>query len=346
MACFARIYQVIVHREYKKIAFINQGAVFFLFLSRYNDDMINHYASKGLVWLDASNPTTDEIAGLVKRYSLHPLVGEELKSSSSLAKIDFYEDYILVVLTLPARIRNDSNTYEIVDREIDFVIGKNFLITSRFETIEPLEYFAKVFEANSILGKEEKMDHGGHLFYHMVKRIYSSMCEDLENIKDSLISAETRIFAGDERKMVEVLSNLSRELIDFKQTARVHQDIWEDMVSHDELSIFGKDFILYVRDIRDEFNRIRELITNARELLTDLRETNDSLLNTRQNQIIKVLTLVSFVFQPLTFIAALFTIPAIGVPLVTHGLGWYGIIIIMVLISVLTWRYFKKQKWV
>jgi Mg2+ and Co2+ transporter CorA len=89
------------------------------------------------------------------------------------------------------------------------------------------------------------------------------MVEDLENIKDSLITAETRIFNGDERNMVEVLSNLSRELIDFKQTARVHQDIWEDMVRYDEAMIFGKDFLVYARDIRDEFNRIRELITNA-----------------------------------------------------------------------------------
>jgi len=308
--------------------------------------MITHHASKGLVWLDVSNPNDEEISGLVKRYALHPLVGEELKSSSSLAKIDFYKDYILVVLTLPVRIRNKNNTYEIADRELDFVIGKNFLITSRFDTIEQLEYFGKVFEANSILGKEEKMEHAGHLFYYMVKRIYAGMCEDLENIKDSLVTAETRIFNGDERKMVEVLSNLSRELIDFKQTARVHEEIWSDMLSFQENALFGKDFIVYMHDIQNEFNRIRELITNARELLADLRETNDSLLNTRQNQIIKMLTLVSFVFQPLTFIAAMFTIPAISVPIIGHGFGWYGIFLIMIIVSISTWWYFKNKKWI
>ena len=186
--------------------------------------MITHHAAKGLVWLDVSNPTDEDIAGLVKRYALHPLVGEELKSSSSLAKIDLYKDYILVVLTLPVRVGNKGG-YEIVDREVDFVIGKSFLITSRFDAIEQLEYFAKIFEANSILNKEEKMEHAGHLFYYMIKRIYAGMCEDLENIKDSLVTSESHIFTGDERKMVEVLSNLSRELIDFKQTARIHEEI-------------------------------------------------------------------------------------------------------------------------
>ena len=307
--------------------------------------MINHYTSHGLVWIDAVSPTTEEISGLVKRYDLHPLVGEELKSSTSLAKIDFYKEYILVVLTIPVRVRN-GDRYDIVDREVDFVIGKNFLITTRFDSIEQLEYFSKVFEANSILNKEEKMEHAGHLFYYMIKRIYSGMCEDLENIKDSLIGAETSIFDGSERKMVEVLSDLSRELIDFKQTARIHQEIWDDMTSYQDMTLFGKDFGAYTRDIRAEFNKIREIIGNTRELLADLRETNDSLLNARQNEIIKMLTLVSFIFNPLIFIASIFTIPALSVPIIGTSSGWWILMVLMIALSGGIWYLFKKKEWI
>src|SRR4051812_22893278 len=106
--------------------------------------MTNTHTYRGMVWLDLVSPTETEIASLVKRYELHPLVGEELRSSSTLAKIDFYKDYILVVLTLPARVRKGDG-YEIIDREVDFVIGKNFLITARTDTVEQIEYFGKVF---------------------------------------------------------------------------------------------------------------------------------------------------------------------------------------------------------
>src|SRR4051812_40107193 len=109
--------------------------------------MTNHHAYRGLVWLDLESPTEDEVASLVKRYDLHPLVGVELRSTSTLAKVEVYHDYILVVLTVPVRLRKNGG-YEIADREIDFVIGKNFLITSRDGTVEQLEYFAKIFEAN------------------------------------------------------------------------------------------------------------------------------------------------------------------------------------------------------
>ncbi len=306
--------------------------------------MITHHTRRNLIWLDMRSPTEDEISGLIKRYDLHPLVGEELKSPSRVAKIDFYDNYIMVVLTMPVRVRN-GDLYEIVEREIDFIIGKNFLVTTRYDTIEQLEYFAKIFEANSILNKDESIEHAGHLFYYMVKRIYAGMYDDLENIKDSLLRAESRIFNGDERKMVEVLSNLSRELIDFKQTARIHHDIWEEMIANAGKTLFGSDFSTYIHDIRDEFNRIHELIVNARELLADLRETNDSLLNTKQNDIIKILTIISFVFYPLSLIVALFSIPLAHLPLIGNPYDWTIIVIIMGMVASAMLWYFKAKKW-
>ena len=307
--------------------------------------MITTHTHRGLVWLDLESPSVEEIAGIVKRYGLHPLIGEEFKDSPSRAKIDFYKEYIAIILTLPVRIRQNG-VYTIVDREVDFVIGKNFLITSHAETIEQIEYFAKIFDANAILNKDEKMEHAGHLFYYMIKRIYSGMINDLSNINDALTASENHIFKGDEREMVEVLSNLNRELIDFKQTARIHRDIWEDMVVYVEKDLFGKEYASYVRDIKSDFESIHELISNAHELIADLRETNDSLLNAKQNEIMKVLTLVAFIFYPLTFVASIFTIPSLNVPLVDSPHGWSIIMGIMVILAGGMWWIFKKKGWV
>jgi magnesium transporter len=307
--------------------------------------MTTTHSSRGIVWIDLQSPTDDEILSLVKRYGLHPLVGEELKDSPSPAKIDMYPDYVLVVLTFPFRV-NKNGMYEMVSREIDFVIGKDYLITSHPEGVDQLEYFAKIFETSAILNKNGgTIRHTGDLFYHMVKRLYAGMHEDLENIRDSLVEAEERIFRGDERKMVEVLSHLSRELIDFRETARIHHDIWEDMVKVKDASLFGEDFSPYFRDIRDSFVQIHELIQNSRELVSDLRETNDSLLNTRQNDIMKTLTIINFIFIPATFISALFTIPAQWVPLISEPHGWTALFALMVLITVVIWVAFKRKRW-
>jgi len=308
--------------------------------------MITTHSHSGLTWIDLQSPSDTEISDTVKRYSLNSLVGEELRNSSSSAKVNIYKNYILVILTVPVRVHSGSS-YEIVDREIDFVIGKNFLITSKYETVEQLEYFAKIFDTNSALDKDQTIEHAGHLFYYIVQKIYGGMHEDLENIRDSLVTAESHVFAGDERKMVEVLSYLSRELIDFKQTAHSHHDIWTELTSYIEKgSIFGDDFFNYVHSIKDESVHINEKIINARELLTDLRETNDALLNTKQNQIIKTLTLMSFIFLPITFIASLFTIPGIHVPLTENQADWWIISGSMTAVALIIVVYFKKSGWI
>jgi len=309
--------------------------------------MIHTHSYRGIVWLDLESPSDDDVSGLVKRYDLHPLVGEELRRTSSLAKVEFFENYIMVVLTLPVRKRaKKGGGYEIVDREIDFVIGRNFLITSRTDTIEQLEYFGKIFDANSILNKDEKIEHAGYLFYYMVRRIYGGLIEDLENIKDALLGAENRIFSGDERAMVEVLSDLSRELIDIKQTARMHREVWESLLASADKNFFGKPFSSYLRDINGEFNLIHELIVNAHELLAELRETNDSLLNAKQNQIIKVLTLMAFMTFPLTLLAAIFTIPSENVPIIGGAYDWISIVGLMILIVGTMLWYFRKKRWI
>lgn len=308
--------------------------------------MIYTHSYRGVVWLDMESPTNEEVASLVKRYDLHPLVGEKLKVSPSLDKIDFFEDYIFIVLTLPIRKRLKTGGYEIVDREIDFVIGKNFLITSRNDTLEQIEYFAKIFDANSILNKDEKIEHAGYLFYYMIKRIYAGLTEDLENIRDSLHSAEKGIYEGNERKMVEALSNLSREIIDIKQTARIHKDIWEKMSLNEDKNLFGKDFNSYVHDIKNEFNVIHELIVNSHELLADLRETNDSLLNAKQNEIIKILTTITVIFYPASLISSIFTIPAMDIPIINAPNSWLALVIICTAITGAFWMFLKKKNWI
>ncbi len=308
--------------------------------------MIYTHAYKGIVWLDIETPSDDEVSNLIKRYELHPLIGEELKRSSSLAKIDFFDNCILIVLTLPVRRRLKGGNFEIIDQEIDFVIGKNFLITSRTDTIEQLEYFGKIFDTNSILNKAEKIEHAGYLFYYMVKKIYAGMIEDLKNIQDSLSSAESGIYKGHEKKMVRVLSNLSHELIDIKRTARMHRDVWQKLVDFDQTNFFGKDFNSYVHDIRDEFNIIHEHIINATELLTDLRSTNDSLLDAKQSETIKMLTTVTVVFYPVMLIAAIFTIPATHIPILEYNNDWYILMAVSLFCTIGVWYFLKRKNWI
>jgi magnesium transporter len=306
--------------------------------------MTETYSYRTLKWIDMDSPAPHEVSKLVEEYKLNPLVGEELLRPTRNAKIDTYKDHIYIVLHIPVRVNNGKER-GIKEKEIDFIIGKKYLITSRYELVEPLHSFAKSFETNSILDKEGIGNHAGLIFYYIMKRLYGEMMHDLENIRDALGEAESMIFQGHERNMVEVLSLLSREIIDFRQTIRLHKEVLESF-KVSPVDFFGKDFHEYINDIQSSYNSIHDLITANRELLSDLRETNDSLLSTKQNEHMKVFTALAFVTFPLSVILALFSLPTTHIPIVGMSHDWEIIAGGVVILAVLMYAYFKEKGWI
>jgi magnesium transporter len=305
--------------------------------------MVETYSYRALKWIDMESPTPDEVSALISDYKLHPLVGEELLRPTRKAKIDSYKDHIYLVLHIPVRTQNDKK-FGIKEKEIDFIIGKKFIITSRYEAIEPLHSFAKSFETNSILDKDGIGNHAGLIFYYIMKRLYGEMLRDLENIKDALGDAEKYIFQGHERKMVEELSLLSREIIDFRQTIRLHKEVLESLASSGEF--FGPDFKVFLAEIQGQYLAIHDLIVSNKELLIDLRETNDSLLSTKQNEHMKLFTALAFVTFPLTLLVTLFTLPTAHTPLIGMPYDWEIIAGSVVVLAIVMYAYFKERGWI
>ncbi len=318
--------------------------------------MLHTYTYKNLTWIDAESPSEAEIIGLIKQYSIHSLVGEDLLSEYSRPRIERYPDYIYMVLRVPIRLKNEQQkrrglkktlrNFTVIDKEIDFVIGRNFMISAHKGSIPPLDNFARVFETDAIIAKETLGEHAGLIFYYLMKKIYAHLENDLEDLRDSLMAAEAGIFDGNERRMVEVLSNISRELIDLKQSSRVHKEII-DMFGPMAQGFFGQEYkFRYADDIIKHYDKLHELTGNNRELLNDLRETNDSLLSTKQNEIMQTLTIIASIIFPLELVTGIFSMNTAYTPIVG---GTHDFVIIMGIlfgITVAMLVYFKYKRWV
>lgn len=307
--------------------------------------MTKTYNYQNLSWIDIESPTQEDILPIIEKYSLHPIVGEELLSPTRKSKIDVRKDYLFLVLHIPVRVQNSNGkSTEIQEKEIDFVLGKNFLITSHYEVIKSLHSFAKSFETNSILDKKSVGNHAGIIFYYIMKHLYKEMMNDLENIKDALGEVEKSIFQGQERKMVEVLSFLSREIIDFKRTVRLHKEVLESF-SVVPQGFFDEDFSHFLEDMQQTYASIHDLILANKELLTDLRETNDSLLSTKQNEHMRFFTILAFVTFPLSLLIALFSLPTAHTPIIGSPYDWEILAGGVVVLALLMFAYFKDKGW-
>ena len=289
------------------------------------------------------NPGIEEVRSIVKTYGLHPLVGEELLGPSKSSKAAVYKGYVYLVLKFPIRVREGAY-HAAMEKEIDFIIGKDFIITTRYEVIQPLHAFGKAFEANTILDKDTRADHAGHVFYYMMRRMYAHMLGDVEAVKGDLTAIEGKVFTGKEKDAVEVLSSLSRELLDFRQACRSHLEVLESLAKS-PAAIADKEFAPYITDIKDSFVVVRDAITNTHELARELRETNDSLLNTKQNETMKILTVVAFITYPLMLLVQILEVNSPHNPIIQSPYNFELILVITVAATVFMLWYFKHRKW-
>ncbi len=305
--------------------------------------MVKQIRYRGITWIDLESPAKEELANLAKTYDLHPVVISELATPSPESKLDLYDGYIYLVLRLPhSEIRRGSKPQSDV-REIDFVLGKDFLLTTHYELVETVEEFAQIFEADLAGHKTTINFHAGYLLYYILRRLYRSLGEDLTYINEQLKKAEAKVFSGEEEKIVERLAEINRSLLDFRWEIKSHHSVIADLVSAGK-ELYGESFAHYLGSISHTYDKVWHMLENNLDIFDDLRATNESLLSIKTNETVKLLTVLAFIFFPLTMITGIFNMNT-SLPFVGQPNDFLIVISLMLITTLVMFSIAKLRRW-
>ncbi|MEK7505088.1 MAG: magnesium transporter CorA family protein [Patescibacteria group bacterium] len=310
--------------------------------------MLRKFKYQDITWIDLEAPTKEEIEVLAKDFNLHALVAGELRSPSARSKVDVYQDYFYLILHFPlcqiCRVPGVADQQDYGTQEVDFVIGHNFLITTHYEAIDPLHELSKIFELEATWERSKNGKiHPGIIFFKILKELYRSLETGLDYINDRLKKAEGRIFSGEEKPMVKVLSEINRDLLDCRWALKSHREVLGSLELSGE-EFFGEKFRYYLRSILGQYEKIWQMIESNRETFQDLRETNESLLSIKTNETMKTLTVVAFIFFPLTLIGQIFGMNT-HLPFVGGPYDFYIVVVIMIAVLAVMWQIAKNKRW-
>src|SRR3989344_4525166 len=241
--------------------------------------MRSEYKHNGTTWVDLESPTRMEIADIVERFNIHEVVAEDMLLPSRKPRIELYPKYMFVILHFPA-LRHSHKTLE---QEIDFAVGRDFI--------------------NSVLDKSEKDNHAGDLFFLMLKKLYRDVEHEVDYVRQHLRDIEGYTFSGKEAMMVSEISQSARDLLNLRQTIEPHREILHALET-EAVKFFGDDFAPYLRALSNEYYKVHNHVMRNTESLHELRETNNSLLTTKQNETMRMLTIMALFTFPLALIAA------------------------------------------
>jgi magnesium transporter len=255
----------------------------------------------GLRWLNIERPRPIDRAWLEEHFDFHPLDYEDVLSRNQRPKIDEYDDYLFIVLYFPVF---DKTVGRLNAAELDIFIGPDYLITLPNTPVPPVEYLFERCRSNEEVRDALFSRGSGSLLYKIVDDSFDYCFPMLRKIGNKLERLEEDIFEGKAEEVVRDLSNSKQEIINFRKTIRPQRAVLRDL-ERTKQRYLAEDLEVYFDDIVDASERIWDMLENYKEVVEALEDTNESVLSHRVNEVLRVLTAISVVVLPLTFIASI-----------------------------------------
>ncbi len=305
--------------------------------------MLFRHEYQGGVWVDLEQPTGDEIRDVAKEFSIDERLERELLLPTPTPLLASEGGLALLVLHFPAHGAEDGITES---QEVDVIVGKNVIVTVRYEVIAPLHHLQKLLEAQKLVSGNAALTTDVMLEV-LFAHLYTSVHDHTNHIVDRLARIEQDMFDGAERKTILSILQVSREFLHM-ETALADQEepLGRFLAVLAEHEFFGAPFGERGERIRAQRAQIERLVKTHRTIMAELRETNVSLLEARQNEIMKTLTVITFSVLPLELIALIFGMHELGTPLETTPNAFWIIITFMLGIVGLMMLFFARKRWI
>lgn len=304
--------------------------------------MVFRHARAGVTWIDLEQPTPGELEAAMREFSLSPRIESELALPSPLPTEASEDNAVLVVLHFPS---HDDQQDSLREQEVDIVSGKDFIITVRYEVVAPLHALHKSLEAHELLGVTNTIG-ADELLELILGKIFDAVQDHAKHVAARLTHIERDMFNGKERDTVRAISLVNREFLHLEAALANNEDpLARFLEALERKNFFGSRFGERAARILAERDHVARLITTHRAVATELQQTNAALLDATQNEIIKTLTVITFIILPLELIVNIFGFDFTDAPLSGVPHEFWIVAGILVAAAVLMTLFFARRRW-
>lgn len=310
--------------------------------SRHNRGMATRTITyNSVTWYDIVHPTPDDVEKLRTTFPyFHPLNLEDIRSPIERPKVDNDDDYLFVVMHFPLW---DSRHEISRASEINFFVGRNYVVTVHNGTLKPI---TKLYEDCEDTEHERKRLLGrgaNEAFYTFVDQLVDYIFPILRKVDNNIHRIEDDLFVADAKQVIRDIALVRRDIISLRRIIR-HQIPIVQQLETTEHPILHEDMEEYFGDIVDHLFKQRDIIEENYEIINSFAETADTLASHRINEVMRILTVISVIMLPLTLISSVYGMN-IELPFSHHPNAFIITSGIMVVIALLMLIYFRRRNW-
>ncbi len=312
--------------------------------------------SETIIWADLEAPSEEEEETLLVNFFLfHHLAVEDCQREKlsphigdHYPKVEDYQDYLFVIFNpvdRPIEEFGDSMNESAVcvhfpTRQMNTFLGVNFLVTHHYEPSSAISYVRQLCIKNP-----QTLQRGPDFLFHIIiDEIVDNYTPVIEYFDQQLDIIEASIFQDFQSATLPKLLGIKKGIIRLRKITTYQREIL-NRLSRGEFPLISTEEMLYYRNVYDHLVRIADLVESYRENVAGLLEAYLSVNSNRMNQVMKVLTVISTIFLPLTFISSIYGMNFHYMPELDWHYGYFFVWGVIAVISGFMLYFFKKKGW-
>jgi magnesium transporter len=271
-------------------------------------------------------------------YDLHPLILEDIMTTSQRPKMEDLGSAVYIVLKM---LELDGRGAAIVTDQLSLVFGKNFVVSFQEK---PGDMFDPVRERlRQGKGRLRKMG-ADYLAYALLDAVVDHYFVVLENLGERVEALEEELVVDPSQETLHKIHALKREMIFLRKSVWPLREVVAKL-ERAESELIKDSTEIFFRDVYDHTIQVIDNIETFREILAGMLETYLSSVSNRMNQVMKVLTIIATIFIPLTFLAGVYGMNFEHMPELKWRFGYFLVWGVMIALGVGMAVAFRRRKW-
>lgn len=284
-------------------------------------------------WVDFEKASDNELTLLSRHFHFHPLAIEDCLQTLQRPKIDYYEGYNFFTF-------NALNQETLEIDEIGIFVGSNYIVSFHMKGLSEIDECWKKVGSNG-----NAPDKGPtYVMYLIVDKIVDQYFPAIYKIEDYLDKMDNNIKGKSVSSLMDEVFDIREDLLNLRRTVNSMRDLLYRVLNSERLNGF-KEYRLYFSDIYDHLLKLSDMIESDRDITSDMRDSFLSISTSRMNKNMMMLTVISTIFMPLTFIVGVYGMNFDFMPELNWEYGYFVIMGIMLILGVSMFFWFKRKGW-
>ncbi len=303
------------------------------------EEILEKCDRKSINWINVDGlSNTQLIKKIGNHFNLHYLLLEDILNTDHRPKIDEYDDHLFLTMKMLYRMDGDEIDYE----HISFVLGKDFLLSFQEKEGDIFNHLRDRIKNDSGVFRKRGAD---YLLYRLIDTIVDSYYTVLENVGYKVEALEENIAQknptiDDFREIQE----LKKEFIYLRKVVYPLREALNKMIKN-ESGFIEQHTLKYYSDVYDHVIHLIDSLDTYKDLTSTLMDLYMNTINYKMNEVMKLLTIITTIFIPLSFIVGIYGMNFDNLPELHWQYGYFSVLVFMgVIVSSMVF-YFRYKKW-